>query len=448
MFEMIESIPVFGNGLLVVVAMVIVLGTVVSIHEYGHYIVGRWCGIDADVFSIGFGKVIYSRYDKRGTKWQVAAIPLGGYVKFRGDLDAASTQGKENLANLPPEEAARSFPTAPLYKRALTVMAGPVFNFILSIVIFTGLGLYSGQAVDDMTLGKVIAPKGTQYEIREGDKILAVDGVEMNSFLEMAEWAATAEANKNTIYTVERGNDRIDVTGPFPAPAYAAAIMPVSAASSADMRAGDFIVSLDNKEVNSFRQLVEVVKTVGVGEIPITVLRDGEKLTFPIRPREQVYENADGEIETRILLGISGGNAFEPAIIPVGFGTAVSNGVSRTWAVISGSVRGIKLMFQGAISPKNLQGPVGIAHMSSDVAKSGWISLIALIGIISTAIGFLNLMPLPVLDGGHLVQFAYQGVVGKPMNERVVRYATVVSLSLLLTLMLYSTSNDLVRWFQ
>ncbi|MCL4139979.1 UNVERIFIED_CONTAM: hypothetical protein GTU68_027243 [Idotea baltica] len=359
--------------------MVIVLGTVVSIHEYGHYIVGRWCGIDADVFSIGFGKVIYSRYDKRGTKWQIAAIPLGGYVKFRGDLDAASTQGKENLANLTEEEAARSFPTAALHKRALTVLAGPVFNFILSILIFTGLGLYSGQAVEDMTL---------------------------------------------------------------------AAIMPVSAASSADMRAGDFIVSLNNQEVNSFRQLVDVVKTVGEVEIPITVLRDGAELTLPIRPREQVYENAAGEIETRILLGISGGNAFEPAIVPVGIGTAMSNGVSRTWSVITGSVRGIKLMVQGQISPKNLQGPVGIAHMSSDVAKTGWISLIALIGIISTAIGFLNLLPLPVLDGGHLVQFGYQAIAGKPMNERVVRYATVISLSLLLTLMLYSTTNDLVRWFQ
>lgn len=448
MFETIASIPLIGGILSFWLPTLIVLGVVVAIHEYGHYIVGRWCGIGAEVFSVGFGRAIWSRYDKRGTKWQICLIPFGGYVKFLGDTDAASTQGKENLSNLSQDDAAKHFHTASLPRKTLTVLAGPVFNFILSFVIFTALALSYGRYIETPIIGKLMESAQAQFEIREGDKIIAVEGVPVKNFGDVNTWSLENEAAAETMYTIVRDEQTLDVTGPYPSPAHVATVHPVSAASSAGLKPGDLILSLDGVALNSFKQLQDAVKSRAEKQMPIVVWRDGKELTLSIHPREQEFENGEGKIEKRVLLGVSGGVAFEPTRVSVGLVEAMEAGAKRTWSVISGSLRGIYLIFAGEISPKNLQGPVGIAHMSSDVAQAGWLSLIALIGIISTAIGFLNLLPIPVMDGGHLMMFAYQAVSGKPVGDKFVRIASVVSLSLLLTLMLFSTSNDLVRLFQ
>lgn len=448
MFEIIAQIPLIGGFLSVVLPFLIVLGVVVAIHEYGHYIVGRWCGIGAEVFSIGFGRVIWSRMDRRGTKWQICMIPLGGYVKFLGDMDAASTQGKENLAQLPDAEASKHFHTASLWRKSLTVLAGPVFNFILSFVIFAGLAIYTGKFQETPVIGKLIASAQGQFQIKEGDKIVAVQGVKVENFGDINNWANANEAADQTIYTVERGGETLDVTGPFPSPAHVGTVHPVSSASSAGLKSGDLILSLDGVALNSFKQLRDTVLTRAEKTMPIVILRDGRELTLTIHPREREFEDENGKIVKRVLLGITGGFAFEPTRSSVSLIEAATVGVDRTWGVIYGSLRGIYLMFAGEISPKNLQGPVGIAHMSSDVAQAGWISLIALIGIVSTAIGFLNLMPIPVLDGGHLIMFGYQALFKKPVSDKFVRIASMVSLTMLLTLMLFSTSNDVIRWFQ
>lgn len=448
MFETIASIPLIGGILSFWLPTLIVLGVVVAIHEYGHYIVGRWCGIGAEVFSVGFGRAIWSRYDKRGTKWQICMIPFGGYVKFLGDTDAASTQGKENLSELSDVDAARHFHTASLWRKTLTVLAGPVFNFILSFVIFTGLALSYGTYVDEPIIGELVETTQDQFSIEVGDKILAVEGTSVTNFRGVYNWSKDQEAKAETNYTVERDGQTMNVTGPFPSPAHVSSVQPVSSASSAGVKSGDIILSMDGMAINSFKQLQDAVDRNTQQPVPLVVYRDGAEVTLTIHPREREFENAKGEIEKKVLLGVRGGSAFEPARKSISIVEGMDAGVKRTWSVISGSLRGIYLMFAGEISPKNLQGPVGIAHMSSDVAQDGWLSLLALIGIISTAIGFLNLMPIPVMDGGHLMMFGYQAISGKPVGDRFVRIASIISLSLLLTLMLFSTSNDLVRLFQ
>lgn len=445
MFDLLNSIPLIGGVFSYIIATIIVLGTVVTIHEFGHYIVGRWCGIGAEVFSIGFGKVLFSRVDKRGTKWQISAIPLGGYVKFLGDDNAASTQGRVNIDEL---KSSQYFFTASLWRRALTVLAGPAANFILSICVFSALAFYSGRPEDSAIIGKVIAKKTTQIEIQKGDKILSVEGVSIQTLRDVIVWSNDADAGEITRYTVERDGEVFKKIGPFPRPSYIAGVMPVSAASKAGLKVGDFIISLDGNSIHSFDQLQDAVKLSGIKKVEIIVLRGKKEHIFYITPRVQEIEISPGKIESKVLLGIMSGFAFEPVINKIGIVEAVTAGVNKTWGVITGSVRGLSMMFKGEISPKNLQGPVGIANMAGDVAKTGWLNLIRLIGLLSTAIGFLNLFPLPILDGGHLVQFAYQGICGKPMNERIIQYVSAISLALLLTLMLFSGFNDISRWLQ
>ena len=180
--DAIASIPFFGGFLSTVLPFVVVLGIVVFVHEYGHYIVARWCGIKSDVFSIGFGPVIWARRDRQGTLWQVAALPLGGYVKFKGDSDGASRSDPEALKRMSRAERAASFHGASVGRRMLTVLAGPVFNFILTIAIFAGMALWQGVATDRPTVGEIEALPGVEQPLQPGDVLLAVGGTEVASF--------------------------------------------------------------------------------------------------------------------------------------------------------------------------------------------------------------------------------------------------------------------------
>ena len=174
-------IPVFGDAISTVIAFVIALSIIVAIHEYGHYIVGRWSGIEADVFSIGFGPVLFSRIDSRGTRWQIAALPLGGYVKFRGDADAASSKDVQALQTQDPAELRKTMHGAPVAARMATVVAGPVFNFILSIAIFFGVLMMQGVPSDPLTVGRLL-PNPAPQGLKLGDEILGIEGVDLPSF--------------------------------------------------------------------------------------------------------------------------------------------------------------------------------------------------------------------------------------------------------------------------
>lgn len=443
--ELISEIPVFGGFLSTIIAFVGVLGVVVFVHEYGHYIVGRWSGIHADVFSMGFGPVIWSRTDKRGTKWQLALVPLGGYVKFLGDRNAASETDFEAMEEMSDHDRDASFPGAKLHRRALTVVAGPVANFILAIVIFTSMVMWQGVGTDVPTVGEMISlPEDTNH-LQTGDVILAVNGEKVTDFSGIVQATIAMDPPGEMEILVLRDDTELLVIAPYLLPAAVYGVEPLSAASAAGLRAGDVILQADGVEMNAFRDLKAVVEISGDKEIPLIVWRDGEILNLPITPVMKEFPDGEGGFDKRIMIGVSGAFVFSPATETPAIWTAAYYGTRNTYEILSLSINGIKHMFLGNLSPKNLQGPIGIAQISKETANQGFMNFISLIAIISTGIGMLNLFPIPMLDGGHLMFYAIEAVRGQPPAQKTIQVATSIGLAMVLLLMVFATYNDILR---
>lgn len=444
--DLIGLLPQFGGLIWTLVAFVVALSVIVAIHEYGHYIVGRWCGIQADVFSIGFGPVIYSRMDRRGTRWQVAALPFGGYVKFAGDANAAS--GKDEMAMAAaaqdPEKLRHTMHGAPLWARALTVAAGPAFNFAMSILVFGAIALSSGTPREPLTVGDLRPLPAEGITLQPGDEIRAIagrplpgEGRDLSDVIEALPRAALLD------YGVTRDGQEIEVTGPYLLPPLVGQLVPRSAAIAAGLEQGDVITAVEGEEIVAFEQLKERVEGSDGEPLALTVWRDGELLEFTLAPKVTDEPQADGSFARTLRIGIVGAMAFEPATEAPGLGTALSRGVESTWRIITGSFSGLKQMILGNISTCNLSGPVGIAQTSGAMASQGAQSFIYFIAVLSTAVGLLNLFPIPALDGGHLVFYAYEAVAGRPPSDRALRLLMSVGLALVLSLMIFALGNDL-----
>ncbi|MFS4439010.1 RIP metalloprotease RseP [Paracoccaceae bacterium GXU_MW_L88] len=438
--EFLTSIPLIGTLL----PFVFVLSIVVAIHEYGHYIVGRWCGIHAEVFSIGFGKVLWSRVDSRGTRWQIAALPLGGYVKFLGDADATSRADAATTAAVRAEDQARSFPHASLLARALTVVAGPVANFILSAVIFTALAFWVGQAKEGTEIGALVEIPGVESGLQVGDEILAVGGQEVASLGEV--FAVELPDAASVDYLIRRDGDTLTVPGPMPFPPLVGGVQPYSPAANAGLEEGDVIRAINGETIWGFNALRETVEPSVGQELDLTVLRGAEEITLTLVPEEMDSQTADG-FEKRVMIGVFGAPVMSPVTETPGLFTAMGRGVERVWFVISSSIAGLIGILGGQVSADNLQGPLGIADFSRQAAEGGWLQLVSLIGVISTAIGLMNLFPIPVLDGGHLMLYLAEWLRGKPLPAKAVNFMMTVGMSLLLLLMLFATYNDIMRQF-
>ncbi len=440
---MIDLIPDIGGVFGTVIAFVAALSIIISVHEYGHYIVGRWCGIHAEVFSLGFGPELYSRVDRRGTRWRVAALPLGGYVKFLGDRNAASGADAAALGGMSAGERARTMHGAALWRRALTVAAGPVFNFLLSIAVFGGAMYAQGVALDAPTVGRLEKmPDGAPSGVRGGDVILAVGGAPVDGFGDIFE-AAEALPPGPVEYLVRRGGGTRVVAGPFPMPARVDRVHPGSAAEDAGLRAGDVILTLDGAPVSAFKEIRARVNSSESAPLTLGVWRGGNTLEVSLRPKRTDLPAAGGGFEARWLIGVSGSLFFVPETERPALWRAFANGVLQTWDVARLSISGLAHMVSGAISTCNLQGPIGIAETSGNAASHGAGSFIRFVAALSTAVGLLNLFPIPVLDGGHLVFHAYEAVAGRPPGERALRLLFAAGLALLLALMAFALANDL-----
>ncbi|MDA5094881.1 RIP metalloprotease RseP [Aliiroseovarius sp. KMU-50] len=442
--DLFSLLPDFGNLVFTLLAFVVALTIIVAVHEYGHYIIGRWSGIKADVFSIGMGPVLYSRVDKHGTKWQIAAYPIGGYVKFAGDANAASGGADEDaLAELSEEEKRHTMPGAPLWARTATVAAGPIFNFILSTMIFAGFMFYSGIAADPLTVGKVKTMPGIEGGLEPGDKILAIAGREAPELEEFGKFIADLPSSKNVEYRVSRNGQELELTGTHPFPPLVGSVAPKSAAIDAGLKVDDLIESVDGTAIETFDSLREIV-VGGNGEtITLGVLRDDTRFDLTLTPRRQDIPLAEGGFETRWLIGIGAGMVFEPATRQPGILEALEGGWNRVTYIISSSLSGLWHMISGAISSCNLSGPIGIAQVSGQAASQGAGSFIAFVATLSTAVGLINLFPIPVLDGGHLVFFAYEAVARKKPSEKVMNVLLIIGLALVLSLMVFGVTNDL-----
>lgn len=438
-----EFLPAFGNIGFTLLAFVAALSIIVAIHEYGHYIVGRWTGIHAEVFSIGFGPVLFSGVDKHGTRWQLAALPFGGYVKFLGDANAASAGADGAVLDaLDAKERRRSMPGAPLWARALTVAAGPVFNFIFSIAIFAAIVLVGGRAVEEARVGATIPVPAEILSLEPGDLITAIEGEPVEVLADVYALSRTLDPARTLTYDIIRDDEPQQVEAAFPLLPIVDSVVPQSAAIAAGIAEGDVIMSVDGTPIHGFSQLRDAVDASQGAELQLVVWRAGELLELVLSPRSTDMPTEDG-FETRFLIGITGGLFFEPEIENVGLWDATSYGVSQTGFIIESSLSGMWHMITGAISTCNLQGPIGIAETSGAAASQGFDNFIFFIAVLSTAVGLLNLFPIPVLDGGHLIFHAYEAVTGKPPSDKVLRMFMTVGLTLLLSLMLFALTNDI-----
>ncbi|MCK0151146.1 RIP metalloprotease RseP [Marivita sp. S6314] len=438
-------LPQFGGVIWTILAFVIALSVIVAIHEYGHYIVGRWSGIDADVFSLGFGPVLFSRTDKRGTKWQFALLPLGGYVKFKGDSNASGGKDDEAMSALSDAERRRTMNGAPLWARAATVAAGPAFNFALSILIFMGIFMFRGEVTDPVKVGELRAVP-SQSELQIGDELVEISGLPLPPFDDSEQFEAFLSELPETErlqYTVIRNGDRQVVDGPYVYPPVATQIIPRSAADDAGFRPGDIVTSINAQEIFSFDQLRVAVEGSGGATLDLEVWRDGDVRALQLTPRRTDEPQPDGSFQTVYRMGIIGGMFFEPATEFAGPVSAFVSGVEQTGRIIQGSLSGLYHMITGAISTCNLSGPIGIAETSGSMASQGTASFIWFIAVLSTAVGLLNLFPIPVLDGGHLVFHAYEAVTGKPPSDQALRVLMGIGLTMLLSLMVFALTNDL-----
>lgn len=436
-------LPDFGGVPFTVLAFIIALSVIIAVHEYGHYIVGRWSGIGADVFSIGFGPVLWSRRDRRGTRWQIAALPFGGFVRFKGDSNAASGKDSVNMASMSRTEMRQTMHGAPLWARAATVFAGPLFNFALSLIVFAGIALTAGIPKLPLTIERLFAlPDGT-HEIREGDTLIAIEGIAFGGEDFRARLDSLPDAEKR-LYSVIREGRETPVIGPALTPPRAGGVDPMGAAYLAGVREGDVILSVDGAEARNFNDLIAPISSSNGKPVMLEVWRDGEIFDLTVTPVRRDLPRAEGGFETRWLIGISGDYFFVPKLETPGPMEAAGLGAQRIWDITALTFSGLYHMVTGAIGSCNVSGPIGIAQMSGMAANQGAVTFIMFIGFLSTAVGLLNLLPVPILDGGHLAFFAYEAIVGRPPGDRAMRILMTVGLALLISLMAFAVTNDLL----
>ncbi|MFT6168154.1 MAG: regulator of sigma E protease [Celeribacter sp.] len=433
-------LSLFSGGVFTAVVFIIALSIIVAIHEYGHYIVGRWCGIKADVFSLGFGKPLYQRTDKRGTVWQLAAIPLGGYVKFAGDANAASAPDAASVQDLPADERRHTMPGAPLWARTLTVAAGPVFNFVFSFLIFVCLMLFYGQVQDRLIVDE-ITPLPSAIGLMSGDELLTIEGQTVPDVADIGAFITELPRKDVLSYTVLRDGAEVTVEAPHPHPVLVSSVTAKSAARRAGIEVGDVITAIDGVFVPSFFDLQDAVKAKEGADMTLSVWRAGETFDVTLAALPRDLPLPDGGFERRWLIGIGGGYFFTPATQTLPFLDAVTSSARQVWGIITMSISAIGHMITGAISTCNMSGAIGMAQfVGSAPTLADYIGNIALI---STAIGLLNLFPIPVLDGGHLVFYAYEAIRGKPLPDRAVNLMMMVGMALILSVMVLGLASDL-----
>lgn len=444
--EFASVLPAFGNFGFTILAFVVSLSIIVFVHEFGHYIVGRWSGIKADVFSLGFGPVVASRVDRHGTQWQFALLPFGGYVKFKGDKSAASAPDGEVLQTLDPSELRDTMHGAPLWARAATVAAGPVFNFIFSIALFFALSLNEGTVKLPLSVGKIY-DLPHMGELQVGDTLLSVDGIDAPQTDDVGDFFADIRQSTTfplMPYRVERDGVVMTVDGPSMDPARVDRLIPRSAAIEAGLDIGDVITAVNGQEIYSFSRLKELVEGSEGKPLTLNIWRNGQEFETILQPKRSDEQKADGSFVTYWRIGIVGTvYSFEPANGAVGVWDAFGYSLANTYRIMEGSVSGLYHVFSGAISSCNLSGPIGIAETTGQMAQQSGMDLLWFIAMLSTAIGMVNLFPIPVLDGGHLVFYAYEAVFRKPPNPKFMNGLMSAGLTLILAFMLFAIFNDI-----
>ncbi len=413
-------------------------------HEYGHYIVGKWTGIKADVFSVGMGPVVLSRVDKNGTTWQLAAIPFGGFVKFKGDANISSSHVDPKTSAYNKSDLRATLHGAPLWARTATVAAGPVFNFVFSIIIFFSLFVSVGQVREPLTISK-INPLPFINQLKEGDEIISISGYQpssASSIKNMLEYIENID-KKSIEYEVRRNGEIFNLSGPPVDLPRISGLVPLSAAVEASLNTGDVILEINGEPINKFNQLKEAVEKSAGSPINLTVWREEKIFQTTIVPKREDIPQPEGGFITKWRIGIIGSiYPFELLTESIPVLQAIRLSFFQTYSIITSSINGLYHIIAGNISTCNLSGPIEIAEISSHMAKEGLQSFIQTLALFSAAIGFMNLLPVPVLDGGHLVFFAYEAIFKKPPNQKAFSALMTVGFAFILFFMMFAIFND------
>jgi regulator of sigma E protease len=367
----------WATGYYLIVPFLFVLTIVIFFHELGHFLVARWCGIRVEVFSIGFGRELIGFTDRQGTRWKLAAIPLGGYVKFLGDENAASVPDRQAVARMSETERRQSFYHKPIAQRAAVVAAGPIANFVLAILIFAGIAMWYGK--------QETAP-------------------------------------------------RVDE------------VIPNSAAAEAGFRPGDLVTAIDGKPIENFSDMQRVVATSAGQRLQFRVERDGKQTDFYATPKLTEEKGVFGGVRQIGVLGVKRSlSAGDIKIEKVGPVAALKLGFQESWAIVEGTFKYLARLAAGRESASQIGGPAGIWLMSSEAARLGFDVLMRWAAAISVSIGLLNLFPIPLLDGGHLLFYGLEAIRGRPLSDRAQEVGFRIGFAIVLTLMIFATYNDIWR---
>ena len=446
-------------------SFIVALGILVTIHEYGHYWVARKMGVKVLKFSVGFGKSIWSRTAKDGVEYCVAMIPLGGYVKM---LD-------EREGDVAPEERAVAFNTQPVGARIAIVAAGPIANFLLAILVYIWMFMLGVPALKPY-VGE-IPENSIAYEagLRDGGLIHSIDGKAVESWEDVNHAVARRMGEENELVVLyEQDNEslqreyslnlsgwtvdpkRPDLLGslglrpwsPSVAPKFGE-VDPNGAAAKAGIRVGDEVISINKQPVADWRELVEIVVRNPDQTMTMAILRNGETIELDV-----TIGSVEADGNKRGRLGVTQTEWTEHDMVRIeemrhrqqySLYDAIGQGLDKTWEITTLSFRLIGKLFTGDVSPQNLSGPISIAEGAGTYASYGFVFFLSFLGMISVNLGIINILPIPVLDGGHLLYYFIELIRGKPLSESVQEIGLRIGLVMVLSLMVFSVFNDISR---
>lgn len=446
-----------------VLAAIIVLGPLIAIHEFGHFWVARRLGVKVLTFSIGFGPAFLKWKDKKGTQYQIAAIPLGGYVRM----------ADEREGEVPPEDLPKAFNRQPVWGRMAIVAAGPLINLAFAVLLYWLLFMQGGEFLRPI-VGQVLpnTPAATAG-LQSGDEVVAVDGKPVKDW-EAINYALIDRMGETgsltlSVRTLEKNAATRELTLPIAQylggkevdpfreigflpwqPQFEPVIGELVAGGAAErqgMKTGDRVVAVDGKAIKHWREFVDIVRLQPEQLITVQVLRDNQTVTLQLTPTGE--KDNQGIVRGKLGVGLKSQPVHYPPnyIQSVSYGPVESLGLAaeKTGKLIVFTVESMGKMLQGLISVNNLSGPITIAKVAGQTAEMGWESLIGFMALLSVSLGVLNLLPIPVLDGGHLLYHAAEGVMGRPLSERVQMIGMRIGIFLLMSLMLLAIFNDLSR---
>lgn len=414
--------------LAIILGLILTFVTVVVIHELGHFFAAKMVGVKASVFSVGFGKPIWSRTDRNGVVWQVTRIPAGGYVKFVGDENAASLSVAADGPIVP-----GSLRSVSKRAQAWVAVAGPLANVIFTAFVLSALPLVSGETAYPWTIADVAEDAGSM-DLLPGDQILSIDGIDIAAGETLAAVVSRLPASSDVDYRIDRNGTEKAVFAPRPDLPLIGFVADGSPADLAGLLVGDHVAQINGMDLHSWSDLQRAVSGSNGTALAVTFLRNGQSQTVSVTPL------ADGD---RWLLGVSSAPLLSLTKQTPSLLSAVGSGVSQTWDLMANLATGLASSLLTLEASCDLDGPIGIASVAGQAIQLGPETFLLFLAVISLGLGVLNLLPIPILDGGHLMMLGYQGLTGRPMGKKVEAIVFIVGVTLIVFLMLSATINDL-----